>query len=99
MTDQEPLRRKVYKVTVAVTVLTRDPSGFEDMSLEDIAYHIGEGSDIGAYTVAEPVALADHEVRRELELVGNDGEFFGDEDGDDEDWGDEDWDDEDHGNG
>jgi hypothetical protein len=75
--------RKIYKHTFKVTVLSDNAESVPEMSLEDIAHSINEGDDIGMLEHTDVQEVPPDKVQVELLLIGNDGTFFDDLDGDD----------------
>lgn len=77
----------VFKTKITVTVLCEEPFGdgatlqaaLSNMDLADICHEMDQGDFVGIVEVGEPEEIAADKVAEELEAVGNDGSFFGDE--------------------
>lgn len=81
----------IYETKVEITVysrgpIDRDPPGKDAYGrtlLGDILEGMTDGDLVGDWNVGESVPVPPNEVRDRLEAIGNDGDFFDEEEDDD----------------
>ena len=73
------MTRKIAKTTVTFTVLHQEDEPLPS-DLSDILYECNEGNAVGWETSRDTVPVPPEKVAEELVALGNDGEFFADED-------------------
>ena len=70
------MSKTYYKYAIAVTILSENPLPC-DISLEEIARNITEGSDSGEWEITEVEQLDEKQAAAALIAQGSDPEFFG----------------------
>lgn len=68
--------RKILKTTLTLTVLHHEDIDIANMSIDDIAYQIGDGESIGDMKTVSTEPVPADKVQEELLAIGNDGSFF-----------------------
>lgn len=75
---------KIKKTTFTITVLHRDDVDPAGMQLTDVLHEMDEGCMIGTVEHVDTIAVPAAQVANELVELGNDGEFFADDEDEDD---------------
>jgi hypothetical protein len=71
------MAKKFYKTVFKIVVITEGP--YDPSSLEGIDYDIRDGAAVGIWTRKSSKAITIKQMKKEMDDLGSDPEFFGEE--------------------
>lgn len=71
------MAKKFYKTVIEIIIITE--GRYDPTSLEGINYDITDGQAVGTWTQKSSKAITIKQMKKEMDDIGSDPEFFGEE--------------------